>query len=157
VLRRGFAPAALTLLLAACFGAGSDSGPPPPEISIDFPASAEAGSVQTMTLTVTNPGPEPMSSVLVTFARVGLDTPIVDAAARRNNPAVVSVDPEPLTVDEAGVVYQFDGLATGESATIEFRLKVPLRQGVAANSVQVSDGGAPNRIGGKRLETTVTA
>jgi hypothetical protein len=110
-----------------------------------------------MTLTVTNPGPEPMSSVLVTFTRVGLATPIVDTAARRNNPAIVSVEPEPLTVDQAAVVYQFDGLADGESATIEFRLKVPLRQGVAANSVQVSDGGAPNRIGGIRLETTVTA
>jgi hypothetical protein len=110
-----------------------------------------------MTLTVTNPGPEPMSSVLVTFTRVGLATPIVDTAARRNNPAIVSVEPEPLTVDQAAVVYQFDGLADGESATVEFRLKVPLRHGVAANSVQVSDGGAPNRIGGIRLETTVTA
>ena len=110
--------------------------------------------MQTMSLTVTNPGPEPMSSVLVTFARVGLDTPIVDAAARRTNPAVVSINPEPLTVDQAAVVYQF---AEGESATIEFRLEVPLRQGVAANSIQVSDGGAPDRLGGIRLETTVTA
>ena len=113
--------------------------------------------MQTMSLTVTNPGPEPMSSVLVTFARVGLDTPIVDAAARRTNPAVVSINPEPLTVDQAAVVYQFDGLAEGESATIEFRLEVPLRQGVAANSIQVSDGGAPDRLRGIRLETTVTA
>jgi hypothetical protein len=113
--------------------------------------------VQTMSLTITNPGPEPMSSVVVTFARVGLDTPIVDGAAGRDNPAVVSIDPEPLTVDQAAVVYQFDGLADGESATIDFRLKIPVRQGVAANSVQVSDGGAPDRLQGIRLETTVTA
>jgi hypothetical protein len=155
VLRAIAGAVAVALVTAGCFG--TDSGPSPPELAIEFPARAEAGSVQTMSLTVTNPGPEPMSSVLVTFARVGLDTPIVDAAARRTNPAVVSINPEPLTVDQAAVVYQFDGLAEGESATIEFRLEVPLRQGVAANSIQVSDGGAPDRLGGIRLETTVTA
>jgi hypothetical protein len=156
-VRRVAGTAVLALVFAACYGAGSESGPTPPEISIDFPASSEAGSVQTMTLTVRNPGPPAMSSVLVTFARVGLDPPIVDGAARHRNPAVVSVEPEPLTVDQAAVVYQFDGLAEGESATVEFRLKVPVRLGVAANSVQVSDGGAPNRLRGIRLETTVTA
>lgn len=148
---------ALALVLGACYGAGSDSGPAPPEVSLSFPATSEAGSLQTMTLTVTNPAPEPMSSVLVTFVRVGMDTPIVDAAAGHTNPAIVSIDPVPLTVDQAAVVYQFDGLAEGESATIEFRLKVPVRRGVAANSVQVSDGGAPDRLEGIRLETTVTA
>jgi hypothetical protein len=146
----------VAVAFAACFGA-DDSGPRPPEVSIDFPATSEAGSVQTMILTVTNPGPEPMSSVLVTFTRVGIDVPIVDGAARRDNPAVVSIDPEPLTVDQSAVVYQFDGLADGESTTIEFRLKVPVRRGVAANSVQVSDGGSPDRLRGLRLETTVTA
>jgi hypothetical protein len=146
----------VAVAFAACFGA-DDSGPRPPEISIAFPATSEAGSVQAMILTVTNPGPEPMSSVLVTFTRVGMDTPIVDGAARRRNPAVVSIDPEPLTVDQAAVVYQFEGLAEGESTTIEFRLKVPVRQGEAANSVQVSDGGSPDRGRGVRLETTVTA
>jgi hypothetical protein len=156
-LRRAIVGAlAFALIATGCFGADSD-GPSKPELEVAFPASSEAGSVQTMSLTITNPGPEPMSSVVVTFARVGLDTPIVDGAAGRDNPAVVSIDPEPLTVDQAAVVYQFDGLADGESATIDFRLKIPVRQGVAANSVQVSDGGAPDRLQGIRLETTVTA
>jgi hypothetical protein len=147
----------LALSLVACYGTGSDSGPLPPELAIAFPETSDAGSVQTMTLTVTNPGPEPMSSVVVSFLRVGAAHPIVDGAAHRDNPAIASIDPEPLTVDRAAVVYQFEGLADGESATIEFRLKVPTRRGVAANSVQVSDGGAPSRLGGIRLETTVTA
>jgi hypothetical protein len=157
VLRSVVGATVAIVAFTGCFGADSESEASRPQVAIDFPASSTPGSVQTMTLTVTNPGPEPMSTVLVTFTRVGMDGPIVDAASGGDNPAVASVDPEPLRVDEAAVVYHFDGLAEGESATISFRLKVPLERGVAANSVQVSDGANPDRVRGVRLETEVGA
>ncbi|MGH2788780.1 MAG: hypothetical protein ACRDJV_12905 [Actinomycetota bacterium] len=156
LLRSVVGAAVVTFVFAACFGATSESEAGAPDVAIDFPATSSPGSVQTMTLTVTNPGPEPMSTVLVTFTRVGMDMPIVDGALGGDNPAVASVDPEPLRVDEAAVVYHFDGLAEEESATISFRLRVPQERGVAANSVQVSDGAAPDHVRGVRLETEVT-
>jgi hypothetical protein len=141
------------LTLAGCYSSGDSVSLP--QIEHEFPSSVKPGSAHDMSLTVTNPGPEPMGAVVVTFVRVGNFFPIVDGAARGRNPAILSIDPEPLTVDRAAVVYQFEGLGDGESRTITFRLMAPTRRGIAGNSVQVSDGSDVRRIRGVRLETRV--
>lgn len=153
------------LLLAAC--AAGDQGLSPsgeglPRVSITFPGVAEPGSVQEAVLNVLNPGPGDLERISVTFVRVGpsapgepLPQPIVDAVAGRGNSAVVSVEPEPRSVSDDGVVYVFDGIPEGGSLRITFRLRVPVREGIAANSVTVSDATDLERAAGVRLETLV--
>lgn len=147
---------AAALLGAACFGGDADlspSGEGRPRVEVDFPAAAPAGSIQTATVTVTNPGPGDMDGVAVTFARVGTFYPIVDAGSGGTNEAVVSVDPEPTSVDTGGVVYRFGSLAVGASASYEFVLRMPDRTGPAANSLTVSAAENLERFRGLRLET----
>lgn len=153
------------LLLAAC--AAGDQGLTPsgkglPRVSITFPGVSAPGSVQEAVLNVINPGPGDLERISVTFVRVGpsapgqpLPQPIVDAAAGVGNEAVVSVDPKPRAVSDDGVVYVFDGIPEGGSLRITFRLKVPVQEGIAANSVTVSDATDLERAAGVRLETVV--
>jgi hypothetical protein len=153
------------LMGAACYSTDPDVSPAGgglPELEIEFPASSERGTVQPAVMTITNPGPRPMSTLVVAFARVGpaggggeLPTPIVDGGARRRNPAIVSIDPEPEAVSLAAVEYTFDGLAEGQSTEITFALKVPDATGESANSVTVYEGSDPSRIRGARLQTIV--
>ena len=152
------------LLLSAC-AAGpelSPSGEGLPRVSITFPGVSEPGSVQEAVLNVLNPGPGDLDRISVTFVRVGpsapgepLPLPIVDAAAGMGNSAVVAVEPEPRSVSDDGVVYVFDGIEEGGSLRITFRLRVPEQEGVAANSVTVSDATDLERAAGVRLETLV--
>ncbi len=152
---------ALLLLLPGCFPRDADvtdRGLSRPEVSIEFPPTAAPGSTQTATIDITNPGPGDMNGLTVTFARLGdprLPRPIVDAAQTKENPAVASVDPEPVSISMDGVVYVFEGLAEGESTTITFDLVVPETEGLAANSVTVSDKDELDRARGGRLETEV--
>lgn len=153
------------LAATSCYRADPDVTPQGaglPELEIEFPANAAPGSVHPAVMMVTNPGPRPMTTLVVAFARVGpsgggadLPAPIVDGGAQRENPAIVSVDPEPRAVSLAGVEFTFDGLAEGESTEITFELKVPVASGEAANSVTVYEGSDPRRIRGARLETIV--
>lgn len=165
-MRRVAAAAVLLSVLAACFGPDpnvTDSGKGKPVLSVEFPATAPGGSVATATLTVENPGPGDMASVVVAFASVGvaaasgpLPVELVPLTTTDDNPAVVSIDPEPRDVSRDGVVYVFDGLAEGETIDIAFDIRVPDEPGPAANSVSVYAGEDASRIRGLRLETVVT-
>jgi hypothetical protein len=162
---RGAAAALLAAVsFSACFGQDADvtpSGKGRPELTLEFPAISSPGSTQAARLAVANPGPEPMTSLVVAFLRVGpaqggeLPEPIVDGAARQQNPAIVDIEPEPRAVSQAAVEFTFDGLAEGESTTITFRLRVPRTLGEAANSITVYDGSDANRARGIRLQTMV--
>lgn len=153
------------VVAAACYSTDPDVSPAGaglPDLEIEFPENAERGSVQPAVMTITNPGPRPISTLVVAFARVGpggggaeLPTPIVDGGARRKNPAIVSIAPEPRAVSLAAVEFTFDGLAEGESTEITFELKVPDATGEAANSVTVYEGSDTSRIRGARLQTIV--
>ena len=133
-----------------------------PQITVVFPETSDPGSVQTATVTITNPGPERMESVFLAFARVGpaqggepLPFPIVDPGAKHENPAIVSITPEPEASSNDAVVFRFAGLDEGESMTIEFELLIPETSSPAANSVSVYPGEYPDRAKGVRLETEV--
>jgi hypothetical protein len=140
----------------------TESGKGFPEPSIEFPATAAPGSVQEAVLTVKNPGPGDIPSLFVTFVLVGpgspgqeFPRPILNGGPRGKDPNVISISPEPVAVDEQGINYRFEGLPEGEEVTIEFRVKVPMERGPAANSVTVSDGEDVERARGVRLETVV--
>jgi hypothetical protein len=157
---------ALVLVLGSgCFGPDPNrtaSGAGLPDFEIEFPAEARAGSTQTMSLTVTNPGPQPISSVVVAFARVGpreggaeLPAPIVDGGFKERNPAIKAIRPEPREISQPATEFFFGPLQEGESMTVEFDLVIPDASGEAANSVTVYDGSDPDRIRGARLSTNV--
>jgi hypothetical protein len=133
-----------------------------PEITVEFPEVSDAGSVQTATFTIHNPSDERMASVFLAFARVGpaqggdpLPYPIVDPGAKHENPAIVSIDPEPEASSIDAVVFRFGSLDAGESMTVTFDLKIPEVPGPAANSVSVYPGEHPDRAKGVRLDTEV--
>src|SRR5687768_5860921 len=158
--------AAALALLPACFGPDpnlTETGKGKPVITAEFPETAASGAIETATLTVENPGPADMSSVVVAFVTVGvaaasgpLPNDLVPITTSGDNPAVVSITPEPRSVSDDGVVYVFDGLAEGDSMEIAFRIRIPAEPGPAASSVSVYAGDEADRIRGLRIETTVT-
>lgn len=156
--------------LTACFGASNttESGLGLPTVSVEIPSEVAPGSVHDVVLHVTNPGPGDISSLTVGFALVGpvqedgsLATPIVGPGMDGRNPAVLSETPEATAVSENGSVFVFgpiDGqprLPEGEEIEIVLEIKMPEEEGLAANSVQVSDGNEVDRGTGVRLETTI--
>lgn len=160
------------LLLALALGVagtacGSDaglteSGKGYPELSITFPETAKVSAEAEAVLTIENPGPGDIDTLAVAFATIApspgtreLPLPIVGIGSGKANPAIVAVDPEPRAISQDGVVYTFDGLEEGASTDITFTLKMPVRPGIAANSVQVYDGRDIERARGIRLQTTV--
>ena len=148
----------IVFCLSACVGGASQvtaSGKGLPELKIEFPPVVEAGSTETAIVTVTNPGPEELPSLLITFALVGSDTPLVTIGAEGSNPSIAGVDPEPVGVSEDGVIYRFDGLAEGKSIEVAFDIVIPDVRGPVANSVTVADGNEVERATGDRLETVV--
>jgi hypothetical protein len=161
----GAAVAAMLLLLPACFTSKAnltESGKGRPVLTIEFPEVSEPESVQDAVLEVTNPGPEDMQTVAVAFALVGpaagqIEFPniLVPFGMGRDNPAIAEVEPEPEAISDDGAVYFFGPLAEDASLTITFSIVVPDETGVAANSVQVYDGGEIDRAKGIRLETLV--
>ncbi len=126
-----------------------------PVIAVDFPAVSEPGSVQTATFTITNPGPGRMDSLFLSFARVGIDIPIVEVGVQHENPYIVAIDPEPDAVSIDAVVFRFAGLDEGETMTVSFDLKIPTERGIAANSVTAYPGEDSQRAKGVRLQTQV--
>src|SRR5688572_13863788 len=131
-------------------------------MTVEFPEASEPGSVQTATFTIHNPSEERMESVFLAFARVGpaqggdpLPYPIVDPGVKHENPAIVSIDPEPDASSSDAVVFRFAGLDPGETMTIGFDLRIPDVPGPAANSVSVYPGEHPDRAKGVRLDTEV--
>ena len=163
-LATGCVLVAVSLLATpACFSSSaelSESGKGLPEVTVEFPAETRPGSSHPAALEVTNPGPGDISSVVVTFARVGapaaegLPNPIVDPGRGPDSGTVAAVDPPP-SASSRDVMYRFGPLAEGDSATITFELEVPRTPGPAANSVTVYDAADPGRARGVRLETMV--
>ncbi len=155
-------PAALTLILLSLIATGcfadtnvTDSGKGLPVVTVDLPLSVSAGDRVTATFRIQNPGPGDIAGLSIAFVRVGNDFPIVDYAAKGSNPAIAAIDPEPLAVDRAGVVYRFPGIEEGGEVTISFELVIPDHLGPVANSVTVSAAEDAERLDGIRLETTV--
>lgn len=165
-MRRVAAAAVLLTVLAGCFGPDpnlTESGKGKPVITADFPATVGRGVTATATLTIENPGPGDMRSVVVAFASVGvpaasgpLPVELVPVAPGSENPAIVSITPEPRDVSDDGVVFVFDGLPEGEAMEVAFEIRAPEEAGPAANSVSVYAGEEADRIRGLRLETVVT-
>ena len=157
-MRRAALLTACLLVFPACFsGTGDDPAQTRPIVSLDFPASLGAGEEATATLEVENPGPD-IGTLTVAFALLGgadLPQPLIGFGAKGENPSVVSVEPEPTGVSQDGVVYRFDALPEGETVTIEFVLRAPVRRGSYANSVTVSDGEDVERSRGVPLRTQV--
>jgi len=157
--------AVLLLLFAGCFGGGenlTDSGKGKPTITADFPATVEAGSTNTLEVEVENPGPGDIPTLVIAFSLVGpssgqseLPTPLVRLGADGESDAIVDIEPSPRATSQDGVVFTFEGLPEGESASYSFQVKAPVAPGVAANSVQVYDGQEIDRAAGVRVETTV--
>jgi hypothetical protein len=154
---------ALVLVGVSCYGPSpdeTDEGKSRPVVAAEFPEVVEPSSLQTLSLAIENPGPGDFSSLFVAFSRVGaaegvsLPKPIVDVPVGGKPSAVIEVRPDPVKVAE-GIRFRFPDLPEGESLDIEFRLRMPARAGVAANSVQVYDGAEPDRIRGVLLSTRV--
>lgn len=159
------AAGAAAVLLIGCFGPDpnlTESGKGKPVLAVDFPDAVSPGEVATATLTVENPGPGDIRIVTVAFAGVGvpaasgpLPVDLVPITTTPDNPAVRSVEPQPQSVSNDGVVYYFGGLEEGETMEIAFEIVAPEEPGPAASSVSVYDGREPDRIRGVRLETVV--
>lgn len=164
--RRATATAAvLLLLLAGCFGGGenlTDTGKGRPRITADFPATVEAGSTATLEVEVENPGPGDIPTVVIAFALVGpragqseLPAPLVALGVDGENASIVEIEPSPRGTSQDGVVFTFEGISEGETASFSFQVRAPDEPGIAANSVQVYDGQEVDRAAGVRVETTV--
>ena len=158
-MRRALAASFAALALASCAGT-SDAQKPLPQIS--FPKQVAAGSVQRAHLHISNPGSKALDSVVVAFSDLGrvadktqIPAPIVGPGFKGHNPAIIDVRPKPVAVSDDGLVYRFGGLAGGESEDITFSLKVPVKPGLAANAVIVSDGSDLKRSRGVPLSTQV--
>jgi hypothetical protein len=154
---------ALALVATACFGPDAnqtEEGEGLPFITAEFPDVTEPGATETLSLVVENPGPGDLSSVFVTFSRVGaaegksLPTPIVDVVPKGESSPILAIRPEPVKQAQ-DIRFRFAGLPEGETMELEFDLRMPTQAGVAANSVQVYDGGDPDRIRGVLLSTRV--
>jgi hypothetical protein len=133
----------------------TDSGKGIPQVAVDLPARVEAGSVQDAEVSVTNPGPGDMTSVVISFTRVGTDFPIVDTGSAGASRSILSVDPKPLSVNPAQLVYTFGPLPEGETRTFAFEVRIPQHEGTAANAVTAYDGRETDRVKGIRMYTSV--
>jgi len=154
---------AAALLLFGCTGPDpnlTERGTGKPEVTAEFPANSEAGEIETAVIRVTNRGPEDMSSIVISFARVGdpsLPHPIVEPLPGRVRAGIEDIRPEPTGESPSDATYTFAGLAEGESTEIEFDLRIPAREGTVGNSVQIYDGAEVERAAGVRIETEVSA
>ncbi|HJR45956.1 MAG TPA: hypothetical protein VJ927_10165 [Actinomycetota bacterium] len=161
-MKRGLtAVVLLAALAAACTGPDpnvTETGAGKPRVTAEFPETAEVGEVHTATIEVTNPGPRDMSVIVVSFARVGdpsLPFPIVEPLPGRARSGIEAIRPEPNGESPPDATYTFDGLAEGESTTIEFDLRIPDATGTVGNVIQVYDGAEVGRAAGVRIETEI--
>ena len=163
-------------LLSSCYGPDpnlTESGQGRPTIDVEFPSSVAPGSVHDMEVTVDNPGPGDLSILSVSFTLVGVagepqpPDPLIQPGTKGRSVSVVSVEPVPGSVSEDGTVFQFGDtdaastpgpfLAEGSSASLTFRVRIPDRTGLLANSVTAYDGREPTRARGVLVKTEVEA
>jgi len=158
--------------LAACLGPDpnlTDDGLGKPILIVDFPTEAEAGSTEGLLIEIDNPGPGDMSSITIAFANVavggtdGSVQPLLRPAPppeqlgddQQVSPSISSIEPEPLTVGEGGLVFRFGPLSEGESASVSFEVVVPEESQLYANSVQAFDSQVLDRIDAVKLQVEV--
>lgn len=157
----------VSLLSVSCYGSTADvtdAGKGLPQLTVEFPAEVERGSIHDLVVTVDNPGPGDMAAFVIAFGalgvggEVGVAKPLLLVGPPgRPSPSVLSVEPEPVTVGEGGLVFQFGPLREGQSRTVTFSIKAPEIVGTYANSVQAYDAQEIDRIRGTRLQTKVSA
>ena len=156
--------ALFVVMFAACRGDENltDTGMGLPTVSAEFPETVTTGSTETLDVTVENPGPGDMDTIAIAFALIGpssgesgFPAPLIAIGVKGESPSIVEVEPSPNGVSQDAVVYTFEGIPEGESASYSFDVKVPDEPGTAANSVQVYDGQEVDRAAGVRVETTV--
>jgi hypothetical protein len=159
--------------LAGCFGPSpnlTEGGLAKPVVTADFPSRVSVGSTTEMTVGIENPGPGDISSFSIAFAVVavggsqGNAKPLVlpaPAPARlggdqKISSSVASISPEPTAVGQGGVVFQFGPLGEEESTEVVFEIIAPAEEGNYANSLQVYDSQALDRIGAIKVQTEVS-
>ena len=160
--------------LAGCFGPNTnltEGGLAKPVVTADLPSRVEAGATAELTVGIENPGPGDINSFSIAFAVVavggsqGNARPLVipaPAPARlggeqKTSSSIASISPKPVTVGEGGVVFQFGPLGEEESTEVVFEIVAPTDAGDYANSLQVYDSQALDRIGAIKVETEVSA
>jgi len=158
--------------LAACFGPDpnlTEGGLGKPFMTVDFPTEAEAGSTEELLIEIDNPGPGDMSSFTVAFANVAVGgtegnvLPLVRPAPppeqlgddQQVSSSISSIEPEPLTVGEGGLVFRFGPLPEEESTTVSFEVAVPEEAQLYANSVQAYDSQVLDRIDAVKVQVEV--
>ena len=149
-------------ILTACTGPDpnlTESGMGKPVVTADFPDTAEPGDVVTATIKVENPGPGDLQPIVVAFTRVGdpsLPLPIVEPRRGLKQAGIEEIRPEPEGASPAESTFTFDGIAEGDSATIEFDLRIPPdAHGILGNVIQVYDGVDIDRARGARIQVEV--
>jgi hypothetical protein len=158
--------------LAACLGPDpnlTDDGLGKPFLTVDFPTEAAAGSTEELLVEIDNPGPGGMSSFTLAFANVavggaeGSAQPLLRPAPpseqlgddQQVSPSISSIEPQPLTVGEGGLVFRFGPLPEEESASVSFEVVVPEESQTYANSVQVFDSQVLDRIDAVKVQVEV--
>jgi len=158
--------------LAACLGPDpnlTDDGLGKPLLTVDFPAEAAAGSTEELLVEIDNPGPGDMSSFTLAFANVavggaeGSAQPLLRPAPppeqlgddQQLSPSISSVEPQPVTVGEGGLVFRFGPLPEEESASVSFEVVVPEESHTYANSVQAFDSQVLDRIDAVKVQVEV--
>ena len=163
-------------VLSSCYGPEpnlTESGQGRPTIDVEFPSRVAPGSMHDMLVTVDNPGPGDLPILSVSFTLVGVagepqpPDPLVQPGTKGRSVSVVSVDPVPGSVSEDGTIFLFgdtDAASTpdpflpeGASASLTFRVRIPDRIGLLANSVTAYDGREPARARGVLVKTEVEA
>jgi hypothetical protein len=71
------------------------------------------------------------------------------------SPSISSIEPQPLTVGEGGLVFRFGPLPEEESASVSFEVVVPEESQTYANSVQVFDSQVLDRIDAVKVQVEV--
>ena len=158
--------------LAGCFGPSSDlteDGLGKPFVTVEFPAEATAGSTEELLVEIDNPGPGDMNSFTVAFANVAVGgtedsvQPLLQVAPPPEqlgddqpvSASIASIEPEPLTIGQGGLVFGFGPLPEEESASVSFEVVVPEAGGTYANSVQAYDSQVLDRIDAVKLQVVV--
>jgi hypothetical protein len=172
VLRFVLASLALAFI-TACLGADpnlTEDGFGKPFLTVDFPTEAAAGSTEELLIEVENPGPGDMSSFTVAFANVAVGGTVGSAPSllrpappprriggdQRVSPSITSIEPEPVTVGEGGLVFRFGPLPEEESAAVSFEVVVPEEPQTYANSVQAFDSQLLDRIDAVKVQVEIT-
>lgn len=155
----------VSILCVACFPPDTeltDAGRGLPDLTAEIEPVLEPGSTTQLSVIITNPGPGDMTSVIVSFSRVGasaqeeLPQPLVDVGVQKESDSIIGSDPEPESISLDAMTYKFAGLREGESVTIVFELKVPKQQGAYANALVAYDGVDVERARGIRINATVS-